>query len=298
MPDVEADRRAIVLAGPPGAGKSTVLDEVLVDRAAFLVIDADEFKRALLEEAVRDGSYESWIKPGEVSDRESAGERFFPLELASLVHEESSRLAKKLRDEAIDEGLNVVIDTVLSSEDVALDLGKRLRANDYDVHVVDVEVPYEVSEARIRGRWAQAYTEALETGEDLGARWVPSEFARDVFAGPDGASKSEASARRLATECPAVTRYQLFRTTAAQAAAEAWPTPQLEVDMTRDQPGSPLIATRPATSPATDRAAQVRAAVSRPISDITKQAQQVQPPSVPGTGKNPTPDAPGRDRRR
>ena len=36
--------------------------------------------------------------------REAAGERFFPLELASLVHEESSLLAKRLQREAIAEG--------------------------------------------------------------------------------------------------------------------------------------------------------------------------------------------------
>lgn len=271
-PDVAAERHAIVLAGPPGAGKSTVLDEVLVDRGRYLVIDADEFKRALLHEAVRDGSYESWIKPEEVADLERAGERFFPLELASLVHEESSRLAKKLRDEAIEEGLNIVIDTVLSSEGVALDLGQQLRANGYNVHVIDVEVPYEVSEARIRGRWVEAYTRALDQGDGLGGRWVPSEYARDVFAGPDGSSTSEASARRLARECDAVTRYQLFRTTAHQAAPNAHVEPVLEVDMVRTRPEVPLVDRVDKRTVALDRAAQVRAAVSRPISEVAGQA--------------------------
>jgi len=54
------ERRAIVLAGPPGAGKSTVLTEVLgEDAPGWVRVDADEFKRALLREAIADGSYES-----------------------------------------------------------------------------------------------------------------------------------------------------------------------------------------------------------------------------------------------
>lgn len=294
-PDAEPGRRALVLAGPPGAGKSTVRPQVLVDPSGYLVIDADEFKRALLREAIDDGSYDAWLKPTEVSDLETAGERFFPLELAALVHEESSQLAKQLRDEAMAEGLNVVIDTVLSSEAVALQLGEQLRAHGYDVRVVDVEVPFEISETRIRSRWVEAYTEALETGQDLGGRWVPSEYARDVFDGPDGSSKSEAAARRLAHECDAVTRYQLFRTTLAQTVSDDRPTPTLEVDLIRETPGGALVETRPGTTPAADRAAQVRAAVSRPIGDVAKQATTDPRSPAPGPGKNPKPDSPGRD---
>lgn len=132
-PDVEQGRRAIVLAGPPGAGKSTVLNEVLgADRDKFLVIDADEFKRDLLRKAQADGSYESWLMPEAIREREAAGEKFFPLELASLAHEESSYLAKALRDDAIASGDNIVVDTVLSSEATALALGETLAAAGYD----------------------------------------------------------------------------------------------------------------------------------------------------------------------
>lgn len=56
-PAARAERRAIVLAGPPGAGKSTVLRDVLgVDASAWVTIDADEFKKKLLREALADGS--------------------------------------------------------------------------------------------------------------------------------------------------------------------------------------------------------------------------------------------------
>ena len=114
-PDIRYERRAIVLAGPPGAGKSTVLQEVLGGVSeAWLTVDADEFKRALLQAAIDDGTYEGIIKPAAIHEREAAGEKFYPLELASLVHEESSMLAKRLRRQVIAEGMNVVVDTVLS----------------------------------------------------------------------------------------------------------------------------------------------------------------------------------------
>lgn len=247
-PDVERQRRAIVLAGPPGAGKSTVLDDVLGEhRGAYLVVDADEFKRSLLREAQADGSYEQWLMPEAVREREARGERFFPLELASLVHEESSLLAKGLRDDAIAAGDNIVIDAVLSKRSSALALGQRLDEAGYDVSVIDVEVPYELSEERIRGRWQHAYRTGLEGGDSLGGRWVPSEYARDVFDGPGSSSKPEAAARALAEQCPAVSRYRVFRTTVEEArAAEAENRPAratIEVDQSRRTPGAALVDT-------------------------------------------------------
>lgn len=236
-PGVRSENRAIVLAGPPGAGKSTVLrDEILGDTAnEWLTIDADDFKYALLQAAIDDGSYDAFLKPTLVKDHEAAGERFFPLELASLVHEESSELAKRLRAESIRTGANIVIDTVLSSEVSALGLGKQLEAAGYGVEVVDVEVPYELSESRIAKRWQQSYEVALESGEGLGGRWVPSEYARAVFDGPDGRSFPEFVAERLAAECGAVDRYRRFRT-AAEGADRV-----LEVDMVRTTPRSKLV---------------------------------------------------------
>ena len=208
------DRQAIVLAGPPGAGKSTVMRQITGEMAAtFLALDADEFKIMLLDEALRDGSYESWLKPAEVRALEAQGERFFPLEMASLVHEESSFLTRLAQHDALAAGINVVIDTVLSDANKALDLGRRLTQAGYSIRVIDVEVPYEVSHARIVARWEQAYLDGLAGRAQLGGRWVPSEFTRSVFDGPGGRSCSEIAAERLAHDCPAVTRFQRFRTT-------------------------------------------------------------------------------------
>jgi predicted ABC-type ATPase len=233
------ERSAVVLAGPPGAGKSSVLRQVLgEDLANYAVVDADDFKRGLLERAIADGSYETVIKPAEVRDLEAAGERFAPLEMASLVHEESSRLAKSARASVIDEGLNVVLDTVLSGQGSALELGQHLEGAGYSVRVVDVETTYEISAARVEQRWREVMREFMadERATGLGGRWVPSEYTHALFP-PElgGASVCEGVARTLAELCVAVHRHEVHRVLDPAAA------PALESAKERARAGGPLI---------------------------------------------------------
>lgn len=81
-PEVRRDRKAIVLAGPPGAGKSTAQHALIRQTRTlpehWLVINADDFKDELLEQALADGSYDSYLMPEEVRELEAAGERFCP----------------------------------------------------------------------------------------------------------------------------------------------------------------------------------------------------------------------------
>jgi chloramphenicol 3-O-phosphotransferase len=234
QPAAKTERRAIVLAGPPGAGKSTTLGKVLGDdRDNWLVIDPDEFKKMLLNEAVRDGTYESIIKPQAVRDLEADGQRFYPLELASLVHEESTAIAKALRHEALRDGVNVVIDSTLASPRKAHEIGAELTAAGYDIHVIDVEVPQELSEQRVRLRWESAYS--YGDAEHLGGRWVPSEFIDALYTAPDGRAKSQECAELLAREYPSVSRIQRFWTPDVGADA------RLETDLRRLARGGPLI---------------------------------------------------------
>ncbi|RRD45810.1 zeta toxin family protein, partial [Arachnia propionica] len=102
-------------------------------------------------------SYESWLKPARVKELETQGERFFPLDLATLVHEESSLLAQRMRKEAMQDGCNIVIDTVLGSPRSVTDIQTTLAAAGYRVEIIDVEVPEAVSREAIRQRWRDGY---------------------------------------------------------------------------------------------------------------------------------------------
>ncbi|MGY5766002.1 zeta toxin family protein [Brachybacterium sp. DNPG3] len=222
FPDARVDGKAIVLAGPPGAGKGSILTSVLGEAERdYLRLDADRVKEALLLRHVHGGeTYGAAIKPPEIRDLERSGETIHPLEMAPLVHEESSMIIRRLRDSAMSDGTNLIIDGVLANPEGARRLGEELARAGYDITIVDVEVPYAVSEEAIRRRWAEKHIQARDgQAGALGGRWVPSSLVRDLFDGPDGRSRSEAVARELAQDNGSVSSYQVWRRGSAAEAA-------------------------------------------------------------------------------
>lgn len=221
--------KAVILAGPPGAGKTTLRASLGITEREWAVVDADVFKERLLREAVADGSYTTWIKPHEVSEREREGERFFPLEHAALVHEESSMLAARVRTQAIKDKTNVVVDTVLSNEKKARELGRQLASGGYEVQVLDVEVPIDVSRARMIARHEAGYRKGLTStsAEELGGRAVPSEVIEAVFAaGVNGRSAAQANATMLLKEFNNVTDFRRFHPDASAGSVSQAPSPE------------------------------------------------------------------------
>lgn len=288
--NVASERRAVILAGPPGAGKSTTLRAVLGnDIQRFAAVDADEFKVELLRQAVQDGSLEGFLKSDVIRDLESEGEQFFPMEYAALVHEESSLLAKLMRRKLVANGSNIVVDTVLANPTRAIELGNLFQSAGYQMRVLDVETTREISTARIEARWRSARIEALEGNTELGGRWVPSDFTRAVF-NPDGTSRPEQSARMLAETFPTVTNYQLYRVHELTAG------PQLEVEITRTAPGEPLMErlkeqARQTNPNSTANRAQ---AITKHLTNLEPfKRQQVAPQPVPSPI---SPDTPTRER--
>jgi len=222
-PNVAAGKRAIILAGPPGAGKSRVRDAVILSSGIpidhWRIIDADDFKARLLDAAIQDGSYMTSIVPQEIREAMADGERFYPLELASLVHEESSLLVRAARADAIAADENVVLDTVLSSPSTALEIGKQLRAADYEITVVEVELERDASIARSQERWREGYVKAEEgTGTQLGGRWVPEELPASLYEPGKTDSRCRDAAHGLAHSQGAVTRYEEHRVDPATGA--------------------------------------------------------------------------------
>jgi chloramphenicol 3-O-phosphotransferase len=244
-PEIRRDKKAIVLAGPPGAGKSTaqaaLIQTTRTKPEHWLSINADDFKDELLRQVRRDGSYDGYLVPEEVRALEAAGEKFYPRELAALVHTESSILAKKARNEALASGMNVIIDGTLGNEKQARILLDRLQAAGYDVLVADVETTQGVSEARSMSRWERGYLDAengTATGLDaeLGGRWVPQSFPASLFNEPgDTESICAAHAAAIAADYGCVSEYQVYRVADKEAA------PKLETTQGRARAGGPLI---------------------------------------------------------
>lgn len=241
--EVSGPPSAVILAGPPGAGKSTIRRSAKWRN--WLYVDADEFKTKLLEDAIASRWYETLI-PEQLRDM-GEDQQFFPLELSGLVHEESSRLATKARGEALYHRHNVVIDMVLGSESKTHDLAYELRGSGYKAIVVQVELTQELSKARVRNRWEKDYKAAMQHVREgssyqieMGGRWVPSDVQDSCFSPDKPYSKSYYNALYLAnwhddTGEALVTDLYLYRTESENGS------PTLIEYRKRDNPAGELI---------------------------------------------------------
>lgn len=238
-PGVKADGHAIVMAGPSGAGKSRALEQTIIGRTGipleqWLVLDADEMKDLLLDQAQRDGTYEQLI-PEEL--RDVPGGPVLPRELAALVHEESSALIKQLQRQSIRDGLNIVIDGTLANRQKADQLLDQLQEAGYTVYVASINVTETQSLERARSRWEHGNDRAAlphdhPDYDPLGGRWVPPAFVTTLYDGADReVSRCETNATAIAYDHGHVA--QLIRLDGA--------TGQTRGDYRRERPGNPLL---------------------------------------------------------
>ncbi len=146
----EGFRDAVMTMGAPGSGKSSILRELGLCQQGEVIVDPDLFKTDLVEYQVARAAHDRLA--------------------ADRVHRESSMLAKRLRDAAIESRRDLCIDGVLSKRDAALEQIERLQAAGYEVVIVAAVVPFEVS-----------YQRVLDRGEVTG-RFVPHEFALQAHA--------------------------------------------------------------------------------------------------------------------
>ena len=126
---VRNERRATIVIGPGGAGKSTIMEPLAAKRGAA-IIDADEAKKVLLE--FRDGIG------------------------AGAVHEESSDLMYKPGspyDRLRREGANLMIQKIGHNPESITKLRDKLIADGYTVDLVNVSVDTELAFRRRMGRF-------------------------------------------------------------------------------------------------------------------------------------------------
>ena len=184
-PDVLRDRRALITAGPPGAGKSSARRDRVPKEEEHLwrFIDADDFKKRLVKKLQQSGEYESMIPPA-VGERIAAGERFAPGEFASLVHEESSMLARQARLRSLNRGERVVLDGVNGSDRKLREKVEELAKTGYSsVEIIAVDGPKAVTRARVEHRWNKSFDAYLAGDEDAGydARYVPEHISDAIY---------------------------------------------------------------------------------------------------------------------
>ena len=207
--EIRHEGRAIVMAGPPGAGKGTVQRERLNNVPGYVQCDPDMFKEKIIQHELESGNLDR-LKTPLVKELEAQGHKFAPMEFAALVHEESSMLSAKLQKDLRKDGTNYVIDTVLKSQGSAQEVAATLDKRGYTYDVVSVQATFEESKAGIYNRWHDGRVDFESGKSQLGGRPVPSDFANNLLT-PDGKSATEESAKWLAENGKGVVSFTQYR---------------------------------------------------------------------------------------
>jgi hypothetical protein len=194
-----------LLAGPPGSGKSTSLHTIFasqdnqitngLDRSDFVVIDADEIKSLLIDQARKDGTLDSFIKSEAIHQREAGGEIFSDLDFSSLVHAESSLIADNLTRLAIKNGYNVIIDQVGAKEVSVREYVNLLKDNGFSISAVKISASREFSLASTYSRYARSWLDGKT------ARRVPTEVVEGIYTA-DGTPKPDLVYQSILSDKP------------------------------------------------------------------------------------------------
>lgn len=238
--NLKYSREAIVMAGPPGAGKSTALHAVLArdvrSSEHFAVIDSDAFKADLLLSAMEDGWYERLV-PQVVAKSIASGEAFFPMDFAPLVHIESTILARTVTRQLLRAGANVVIDGTLSGATAARETFDMLAVAGYESQlIVDVEATRSTAERRAYLRWLEEYESALAAVAAntpvgrFGGRLVPPSAYDWLYPDESPLTRSLSTALTIEREYREHVRLVIYRSTDGSAL------PELEWDSTAGGP--------------------------------------------------------------
>jgi predicted ABC-type ATPase len=160
---VPNNRQALMSGGLGGAGKTYVLEnhpDIAQDQ--YLTINADELKDEL-------------IKAGMAPDVPG----LTPLEMAGLIHEESSDMSLRLAELAHRDGKNLIWDITMGSQGSVASRLAKLRENNYTVKGIFVSIPAEKSVESAMQRWRDGL-ERFNAGEGLGGRYVPPDIIRSA----------------------------------------------------------------------------------------------------------------------
>lgn len=166
---VPQERRAVIMGGLPGAGKTTTVGARL-NLSEFVNLNADDFKELLLlrgyaDEAVQLAYDQGRISLGKaISNIELPGTGLKGLNAAAVLHEESSWLYKEFSRRFIATGSNVVLDVTMGSVGSIATQITALREAGYTIEILFVDVDISTTLQRAIARW------------DRSGRFVPPSY--------------------------------------------------------------------------------------------------------------------------
>jgi len=152
--------QAVIVAGQPGAGKSTITKlstSEFENRGGSVAIDIDELRT---------------FHP-KYKEFQSQNNR----EAASMVQRDASKWGNQLLNDSIKDRKNIVLDGTLGWPNSAENLTKQLRSAGYGVTVRAMAVRQQDSELSIHGRY-----EGLKA-EGKPGRWVPLDIHKQAYTG-------------------------------------------------------------------------------------------------------------------
>jgi hypothetical protein len=157
------DHQAVMSGGLGGAGKSTILGkkESGIDASNYVIANPDDMKDELIR---RNAAPQV---PG-----------LQPIEAATLLHEESSHLAKLVASAAQDRDLNVMWDITMASDSSVKERLDELDRNGYNTRALFVDIPIETSVQRALGRHQEGVEDFRARNQGLGGRYVDPDHIR------------------------------------------------------------------------------------------------------------------------
>ena len=152
----QAHPKVIILAGQPGSGKGSLADAAQREfRGDVVTIDPDELRK---------------FHPDTSRFRTE-----HPYTWSTDTHPDASQLASELREAAVAERKNLIIDTTLGNGDSAVSMIKDLQAKGYDVEVRAMATHRLESELGVDERFSQSLDKHGY------ARYVPGEVRAHVY---------------------------------------------------------------------------------------------------------------------
>ena len=184
-------RGALIAAGVPGAGKSTMIDALA---GGYRRIDPDKIKDVLLAELDSAGLID--VRRDYVL---ADGLPVSPGELAGWVHNASTAVADLVREASLQLGESFVMEGTLSWPPLTESHVDELAIHGYEqLTVLDVEVPLSVADEQSKQRWwAERHGGRMTHGVALGGRFISESTLSQYYSGEAHVSCCAANARKL-----------------------------------------------------------------------------------------------------